>query len=839
MVKRVSLFLVIVALVCSVGFSAVEKYQGNQKGPFVDKVLVNVRMQEEIGLKDAAEGLTDIFFWGVEGSTFLSLDQETLDKLEVYSVPAGSWSIPINPYPNAAPYQAERDGEVTINPFAIEKVRFAFNFLINRKYMVDEILMGAGFPCYTPYTPGQPGTYRYNLIADELGFTPEGNEDMAIQMIDEAMQEAAAHPENAGRLKKGEKYWEFDGKPITLNFYIRVDDPNGRLRKGHYIADQLEKAGFAVNRMERERAICSADIYGTDPADYLWNMLTEGWGAGATRKWWTVSLGQMYASWYGYTPGWAEPTNWSFTNDLIDSNSLKAWNGNFLTGEEYWDLVLAATREALKQSVRVFTTNQENFYVANKERLPDRFAYGLGDGLNRWSLITARPVGSNELRITQFSSRASLFMYPWDPIGTDGFADSYTQYVAGPCGMWPTEESPVSADVIRYGVTWEDEDLDVQVEKDAEGNIVGLIDVPANAIKYNPATNKWEQVGEGVTSFSKCTYESLYSAWHHGVKIGLADFLFAQAFIEEWASRDGENDAEFEAAFSSYWLETVNTIKGWVIHEDGKITTYFDYNFPQDLGQVVGSGAPPISASAAGNHVGVSWEIVEAIALMINEGSASGVQYSFSSQSENEIDVLVPNHVADIRAKLVEMAERNHVPDSIKDFLTPEQAKQSYEAAIKWIDETGHAFISNGPFMLAVSDSENNYWELHAVRDPEFPYNADYWMEFFAVPRMVIDNVNMPPLIPKGNDLTIKVKASKVVFPNDTSEPAENGVITARILSDPEIEVTANLINTGEFKIVFPGTQTNNLQPGNYQVMIEAELPGAVAASTSETIVIW
>jgi peptide/nickel transport system substrate-binding protein len=37
------------------------------KGPIVDKVYINVRMKEEIGLKDTAEGLTDIFFWGVSG----------------------------------------------------------------------------------------------------------------------------------------------------------------------------------------------------------------------------------------------------------------------------------------------------------------------------------------------------------------------------------------------------------------------------------------------------------------------------------------------------------------------------------------------------------------------------------------------------------------------------------------------------------------------------------------------------------------------------------------------------------------------------------------------------
>ena len=51
-------------------------------------------------------------------------------------------------------------------------------------------------------TPGQPGTYRYNLLAAKFGFTPEGDEERALADINAAMEEAAALPENQGRLKK-------------------------------------------------------------------------------------------------------------------------------------------------------------------------------------------------------------------------------------------------------------------------------------------------------------------------------------------------------------------------------------------------------------------------------------------------------------------------------------------------------------------------------------------------------------------------------------------------------------------------------------------------------------
>src|SRR6056297_99921 len=202
----------------------------SQNGPFVDKVYINSRMKEEIGLKDTAEGITDVFAYGVQGPQLYGMSASDREKLDIYSVPSGSWSLNINPYPGKAPYQVEKDGETLFNPFAIREIRFALNWLIDRKYIVDEILGGAGFPMYCMATPGQPGTMKYNKVADEFGFTPEGDEEAAIDDITLAMEEAANLPENKGRLVRGEEFWEFDGEPVTINFMIRVDDPNGRLR---------------------------------------------------------------------------------------------------------------------------------------------------------------------------------------------------------------------------------------------------------------------------------------------------------------------------------------------------------------------------------------------------------------------------------------------------------------------------------------------------------------------------------------------------------------------------------------------------------------------------------
>ncbi|MDK2952496.1 MAG: peptide/nickel transport system substrate-binding protein, partial [Kosmotogales bacterium] len=101
MLKKGLLFS-LVLVICLMAFAI-------QPGPFVDSVYVNVRMQEEIGLKDAAQGMTDVFAYGVNGPTLFGLPEEDLAKLEIYNVPSGSWSLLLNNIPDKAPYQVEVD----------------------------------------------------------------------------------------------------------------------------------------------------------------------------------------------------------------------------------------------------------------------------------------------------------------------------------------------------------------------------------------------------------------------------------------------------------------------------------------------------------------------------------------------------------------------------------------------------------------------------------------------------------------------------------------------------------------------------------------------------------
>ena len=791
---------------------------GGEKGPLPDGVYFDVRMDEWIGIADAAAGNTDLFLSGVQGSYIDGLDQATLNKLDIYAVPSGSWSLLLNPIPNTAPYQATVDGVTHFNPFAIREVRFALNWLINRQFVLDEIMGGHGGPMFTMATPGQPGTYKYDLVAARLGMSGVGDEQKALADVDAAMTYAAALPENTGRLAKVGGRWQFDGKDIVLKFLLRVDDPNGRLHEGYYVADQVEKAGFVVDRLLYDRSRAVNIAYYGDPANYEWNLYTEGWETGATRAFWDQIAAQMYAPWYGNMPGGGDPSHWNYTNDQIDDVTQKAYSGNFLAEDEYWQYALEATRLGLLDSCRIYVAYQQQYYVANKAALPDRMAYGLGDGLDEWSIITAQ-ARSGTLKVTQYSSRESLFMSAWDPVGGAGFNDRYSVAIAELCTDGMTFESPLSAETTPNRGSWTG--VRTEVDRDSQGNVVGRIDVPSNAQIWDSSSRGWRQVGPGTKAMSTGTYAFKFSNVHSGRPMSIADLVYASGFA---CDQGGQL-----------------TNKGWVINSDGTISVWFDYNFPPSLARVAGWGMPEWQVSASGQNVGVIWEIDEALALMVAEGSASGTGYSFTpTEGFIEPDVIIPSCVADIRDKLWEMKDEGHVPASIRGYVTVDQARDYYQRAIDFIDAYGHAYISNGPFYIERFDPASNSFQLAAFRDPTYPYEAGYWAEQFRGVRMQVDRVDVAPSARAGDPVNVTVDVSQVTYPGNVASPATTGRVTVTlILPWTEVKVVASLVSEGIYQATISGNMTAGVGGDAYVVVAIAELEGAVPSSRSASIVIY
>ncbi|WP_295162595.1 ABC transporter substrate-binding protein [uncultured Brachyspira sp.] len=841
---KLSILILLILFSCSYNNKKEEIIKTYTGGALIDKIIYEVRTDMTIAIKDVADGRADLMASGIDGGTYLSLNENDLEKLDTYAVPSGSWSLLFNPIPNKAPYTIDaKDGKTYFNPLAIREIRFAMNFLIDRKKLIDEILRGAGEPSFTQATPGQPGTYRYNLIPSKMGMTINGNEEKAINDINKAMEKAADLPENRGKLKKENGWWKYNNDIVTVKFVIRVDDPTGRLPAGSAISDLIEKTGIKVEKLLYDRNKATQVVYGSDPKNYEWNIITEAWGAGATRAWWDVSLRQMYVKEGNYMPGCNISEFWNYDNREASKISDKNSNGWFLTAEEYWNGNMRLQEIGLEEAVRIYLNSQTQFFAANKDRFNSRMLYGVGDGINSWSIRSAdiKPNRNGEkiLRVLQHSSQGSLFISPWDPVGVGGFSDAYSAIMIGPCSdAGATFESPSTAKTEFILGEADLNSLEIGVKAGNNNIPSGTIKVPKNAKMYNPYTQKWEEglfvkvnekgelvykKSDNITAYVKCSFKPRTFKWHHGIDSSLADLMYGSVFIANIITKTNENDKYYDSAMAGRYLSAMDGAVGSVLNDDGSFTLYGNYYWPMDMNRQIAAAAVSPKIGNPNRNTVIPFEINEAIMKIVLEGSKSGNVYTISQdQSLTAIDVKNITCVSDIKEKLIEMRDSGYIPIGIEDFITKEEAVKRYQAAYDFIDKYGHAYISNGPFFISRIDSKANYIELTAFKD--YGYSAQYWIDKLSMKMSRIEDIEMPAIVNKNNDMNMDIYVSVYNYPNnDFYMPDSDTKVKVLLQLQNGIEREYNaVLHDDVFKLTIPKEELSSISKGNYIAVIES-----------------
>ncbi|MGI0002165.1 MAG: ABC transporter substrate-binding protein, partial [Nitrososphaeraceae archaeon] len=111
------------------------------KGSFVDTVKFTRFSDQNTALESVKRGKIAVYYFAIP----LEVVSEMMDNpnVQIYDRTAGSFGLLFNP----APYN---DSSV-LNPFQIREVRYAMNFLVDRDFVVDEILKGYGSIMIDPF----------------------------------------------------------------------------------------------------------------------------------------------------------------------------------------------------------------------------------------------------------------------------------------------------------------------------------------------------------------------------------------------------------------------------------------------------------------------------------------------------------------------------------------------------------------------------------------------------------------------------------------------------------------------------------------------------------------
>src|SRR6185503_9009490 len=121
----------------------------SEKGAYVDTIRFIHIEDENLALQEVRSGALDLYYFRIPLEA--ASDARNDPRLKVYDRIAGSMGLLINPAP--------ADDGSKINPFQIKEVRFALNYLLDRDFMVNEVLKGYGSYLVDPfgiYSPEYP-----------------------------------------------------------------------------------------------------------------------------------------------------------------------------------------------------------------------------------------------------------------------------------------------------------------------------------------------------------------------------------------------------------------------------------------------------------------------------------------------------------------------------------------------------------------------------------------------------------------------------------------------------------------------------------------------------------
>jgi peptide/nickel transport system substrate-binding protein len=764
--------------------------QTQKKGPYIDEARFILRENENLALEEVRSGALDTYFFSIPLEA--ANDARNDPGLREYDKTAGSLGLFVNPAPAA-------DSHI-VNPFQFREVRYALNYLIDRDFVVNEILNGYGSPLIGPFNIYSPEYLNVIDTVESFGF--RYNPSLAASMISDAMMGSGATNQDGK--------WIFNGSPVTIKVLIRQDD-TPKKSMGELVAAELDNIGFTVQKDYGDLNKANTVVYGSDPKNLQWQIYTEEFaGTGAFVKYNPTTPGQMYAPWFSRMPGSQNPAYWNYQNATLDTITQKIAFFNFTSEDERNQLVSDAVKMGIQESVRVFVAQKADPYVASAKI--DGLVNDFGAGItSKYSLLNARSADGNasiDVGVKQIHQGS------WNTIA--GLQDTYGTTIYFMVADTGTFRNPYTGEVIPFRSEWTDI---------STGGPLGRIDVPRDAVRWNQTLQQWVQVGEGTNAISKVTFKPLYSKWHHGIPMDVSDMMYADYFSYEWGTDLGPQDRTKDPEYTPPASEALRLSKGVRYVAPDRIETYNDI-WHYDKNEIAGSSASIPTEP---------WEITAASERIVMAGKLAYSRSEAQTKGVGWYDPIVKEHADLIKEELQKMKSEQFVPAPLKGVVTVQDAIRRYDASINWINNHGHAIISNGAFYLDSFNAAGGTITIKAFRDSSYPFEVGHWSQY-ETPRLAdITNINVPQLVNMGQPTSVMVNVEVA------GQPSSNATVNYFLSNKDGILVIrgeAQHENTGQFRIDLTADMTSKLSPGPNQIKIFATSDEALRPAISSNTIL-
>jgi peptide/nickel transport system substrate-binding protein len=720
--------------------------QSPTKGAYLDEVRFIQYLNENVALQDIKSGTLDTYFFGIPLEAVSTV--KNAPNLKEYDRIAGSFGLLLNPAPS-------KDNN-SINPFQFKQVRFAMNYLVDRGFVVNEILKGYGTQMIDPFGIYSPEYLNILGTVESFGFSY--NPQLAEKMISDTLTKA-------GATNEGGK-WFFKGNPIVIKIFIRSDDPR-RSSMGELVSSELQNAGFTVEKDYGDLKKANSVVYASNPQDFQWHVYTEAYaGAAVFVKYNPTVPSEMYAPYYGNMPGGQNPVFWNYQNKTLNKVTQKIEFFNFTSQQERNELVRNATRAGIQESVRIFVAQTTEPFAASSTLtgLINDFGAGITSKL---SLINARtPKSSHTIDI----GVKQIYQGAWNNV--EGCKDTYCTNIYSAISDGPTFRNPYTGDVIPMREQW----VDISTKGPS-----GKLKVSPDAILWDPLSQHWKSVGENATSMSKVTYKILYSNWHNGIPMDKSDFLYTQYFLFQWGTNTGKGNLTYDPEFRSQAQVAIPLVKGVRFVGNNEVESYVN-QWHYDKKEI---------ADAAAIWPGEPWEITAATERLVTSGKLAYSRGEATAKNIDWLSLIIPAHAQLIKAELQNMKAEGYIPAPLRGNVSLTDAVKRYDASINWISTHNSAVIGNGPFYLDNYNPAGGVITIKSFRDPSYPFPQGYWSSFENPKLATIQNVNAPSFLFAGQPTIIHLSV------NVGGTPSNNALVNY-------------FISNKDSKVVLQGTAIAN-----------------------------
>jgi len=816
--KKIKLYLLLATVILGAITPVFTSFAQDEApyGPWLDEILYETEANEANVYSKLLQGDMDIYLSDFSDAD-LYADARASELLD-YDIAYGLYyELMFNPY-------GPEFSDGSFNPFSNEKIREAMNVMIDRDYIVDEIMQGLAKPKILPIVSAFPDYGKLAEVAVQLESKYAYNTEAGRETIFRELSEMGA------QIVAGK--WTYNGTDIVIKVLIRTEDQ--RLQIGDYTADVLEDLGFTTERMYKISSEASPIWYSGNPADGLFHVYTGGWISTI------VSRDDADAFAYFYTdmglPGPLWQAYGSTSNPLFYEAAAKLDKGDWSTWEERMELMRKCAVWALEDSVGVWVLDQISPYLKTTNV---GIAADLSAGYN--SLISYRTLRlKDQVGGSLKAGSREVFTEPWNmEAGTNWL---YDMIVMRPITDMPAIFNPYT------GLPMPNRFVDAEIEVLAgtptsessdwlDLTFVDSIEVPTDAWYDWDATN--DQVilaPAGTTAVCKVVvnYGDVIGneKYHDGSVMTLADWLVNWPTDFEQADPDSDLYDVSTVSDFSQWKSTFKGMK--VISESPLVIEYYNDFVNNEAEFMVTRAAFTRSATNFFQTPEFPWH-VRAIGTKADEEGL----LAYSAQKADTLEIEWMNMIGGPSLSILsdvldDAMATGYVPfGDYEDLVTPEEATARYQNLKDWYEEKNHFYASYGAYYLDQADYVAHTAVVKAFRD--YPYKADRW-DWLSSPPIPESDATVPDFVIPGLDasFTLDLSFSGTPYSNDRIDFVKYMVIDSagelKIVGEAEPTATE-----GQWSIELEGAETDGLSTGSYHLVTIALSKDVAVPGKAET----